>query len=475
MRIGVRLFLAYFVLVGLSGWWLFDQVADRLRPALRQSMEDTLIDTANLLAEFARADFKAGRLQDGEFARTMEAVAARRFRAEIWGVTKSGPNHRVYITDRQGRVLFDSAGLALGQDYSRWNDVYLTLRGRYGARTTRGKPDDPTTSVMYVAAPIVDRGQVIGVVTVGKPSTSVEPFFRRTLDDLAQAGGALLTASLLLGLLLAWWLSRALGRLADYARAVARGERVAPPAFQGGEVGVLGRAIEAMRVRLEGRQYVEDYVHSLTHELKSPLAAIRGAAELIDAEMPAEDQERFLANIRSEAERLTTIIDRLLALAQLESRRVLAVVEPVLLAELADQVLAAKTALLAQRGLDARLRIDPGLSVGGERFLLWQALSNLLDNAIDFSPPGGTIELAATVEGPMVVLSVRDQGAGIPDYARERLFERFYSLPRPDGGRKSTGLGLPFVREVAALHGGSVTVGNAPEGGTLAQLRLPLG
>lgn len=473
MRIGVRIFLAYFVLVGLSGWWLFDSVSDRLRPALRQSMEDTLIDTANLLAEFARADLKAGRLSGGDFGRTMTAVAERRFSADIWGIAKTAPNHRVYVTDNRGLVLFDSAGLAVGQDYSRWNDVHRTLRGRYGARTTRYDPGDPTTSVMYVAAPVIDQGRIIGVVSVGKPSTSVEPFFRQTLEHLVRAGGLVLAASLLVGWLLALWLTRALGRWADYARAVTRGERVEPPRFQGGEIGVLGQALEAMRVKLEGRQYVEDYVHGLTHELKSPLAAIRGAAELIDAEMPAEDQERFLANIRGETERLTAIIDRLLALAQLESRRSLGTVETVALATLAEQVIAAKTSLLAGRRLSVDNRVPDGLAVQGETFLLWQALSNLLDNAIDFSPQGGTIEVDAWVEGGEVLLSVRDHGTGIPDYAEERLFERFYSLPRPDGGRKSTGLGLPFVREAAALHGGGVTVVNAEGGGARACLRLP--
>ena len=100
-------------------------------------------------------------------------------------------------------------------------------------------------------------------------------------------------------------------------------------------------------------------------------------------------------------------------------------------------------------------------------------MGNLLDNAAGFAPPGSCIDLTARRQGDQVAITVRDRGAGIPAYALERVFERFYSLPRPAAG-KSTGLGLPFVREVASLHGGTVEVGNHAEGGACACLWLPL-
>ena len=108
----------------------------------------------------------------------------------------------------------------------------------------------------------------------------------------------------------------------------------------------------------------------------------------------------------------------------------------------------------------------------GDRFLLGQAVSNLLENAIDFSPDGGAIELRLVRQGPRLLLQVVDAGAGVPDFARDRVFERFYSLPRPDGGR-STGLGLSFVREVAVLHGGAARLVNLDAGGAMAELSLP--
>jgi two-component system sensor histidine kinase CreC len=113
------------------------------------------------------------------------------------------------------------------------------------------------------------------------------------------------------------------------------------------------------------------------------------------------------------------------------------------------------------------------LLVRGDALLLRQALGNLLDNAIGFSPRGGVVRIALWRSANEVGIDVCDQGPGVPAYAADRLFERFYSLPRPGGG-KSTGLGLPFVREVAALHGGTVSVASAPGGGCCARLVLPL-
>jgi two-component system sensor histidine kinase CreC len=108
----------------------------------------------------------------------------------------------------------------------------------------------------------------------------------------------------------------------------------------------------------------------------------------------------------------------------------------------------------------------------GERFLVRHAVQNLLQNALEFTPVGGRIEVSVRSAGDAVYVECADSGPGVPDYALERIFERFYSLPRPESGRKSSGLGLPFVKEVATLHGGWVTLENRPQGGARAILRL---
>jgi two-component system sensor histidine kinase CreC len=110
----------------------------------------------------------------------------------------------------------------------------------------------------------------------------------------------------------------------------------------------------------------------------------------------------------------------------------------------------------------------------GDGFLLRQALVNLLDNALDFAPSGSTVEARALRQGDEVRFEISDRGPGVPDYAREHVFERFYSLPRPDGGSRSSGLGLPFVAQVAALHRGRVALRRRGGGGTVAELALPV-
>ncbi|RYZ13364.1 MAG: hypothetical protein EOO70_08680 [Myxococcaceae bacterium] len=126
---------------------------------------------------------------------------------------------------------------------------------------------------------------------------------------------------------------------------------------------------------------------------------------------------------------------------------------------------------------ELRVHDDLGqaVQVQGDAFLIGQGLQNLLDNAMDFSPPGGQIWLRLHRDGEYVEWSVRDEGPGIPDYALDRIFERFYSLPRGEGQDKGSGLGLCLVQEVSDLHGGQLVIGNAiPPPGCEARWRLPI-
>ena len=222
MPLGVRIFLVYFLFVGLTGYFVLSTVMDEVRPGVRQSTEETLVDTANLLAEILRQDVKNGTLAQSDLPEMLEDYGKRVPQADIWGLRKA-VNHRIYVTDASGKVLLDSAGVAVGQDYSRWNDVYLTLRGQYGARSSREDPDDPDSSVMYVAAPIKDGGKIIGVVSVAKPNSSLQPYIDRSQRRLAWLGAGLIALGLLVGGLLSWWLSGALRRLTQYAQAVSEG------------------------------------------------------------------------------------------------------------------------------------------------------------------------------------------------------------------------------------------------------------
>ena len=139
-----------------------------------------------------------------------------------------------------------------------------------------------------------------------------------------------------------------------------------------------------------------------------------------------------------------------------------------------EELAASAQASGVARGVTVELMAGDDASVEGEAFLLRRALANLIDNALDFSPANAKVTLRLLVNPRSVDVSVRDHGPGIPDYAEDKVFEKFYSLARPHSRKKSTGLGLPFVKEIAELHHGRVTLKNAPEGGgAVATLSLP--
>lgn len=475
MKIALRVLLGYFLIVALAALLLGKVFVQQVKPGVRQAMEDTLADTANVLAELASDDLQAGRINTGAFAQRVRAVATRRLDARIWDHRKERVSYRVTVTDARGIVRFDSAGSDLGRDYSRWNDVRRTLDGRYGARSTRSDPADETSSVMYVAAPIRDaQGHTIGVLTVSKPNRGLQPIIARSQKVILRWGAVLLGSALLVGLLAAWWLSRQLAALRGYAEAVADGQRARLPAVAG-EFADLGHALESMRRQLDGKQYVERYVHGLTHELKSPLAAIRGAAELLEGPLPEADRARFAASIGLQSRRMAALVDRLLELAALEHRHGIEAPQAVAVAGLLDGTVAAVAARADAHRVHVRLEAAPDLpTLAGDPLLLRQLLTTLLDNAIDFSPAGGEVVLGAEAHDGLLHLTVADRGPGIPDYALGRVFERFYSLPRPDGGARGSGLGLNFAAEIAKLHGGRVELANRADGGALARVTLPL-
>lgn len=470
MKIRTAIFGVYACASALGFAVLMAFILKEVRPRYVESMRRTLADTAALLAV----------VLEGDLEKKPVADLAETWRGNLGALERASGGLRVYVTDAHGIVAFDSAGgRDVGRDYTRRPEV-----AAYFARNYE-EPDnlDLVNGELRVTAPVRRGGVVVGLVGVARPLSSVTEAILRARLRLVVGGlavAALMTAA-------GWWiaakLTGSLERLTDYVEAVRDGRAGArPPASRASEVAALGRAFEEMRMALEGKAYVERTTQALAHEVKAPLSAIRAAAELLQEELPEAERVRFLTHLRTESERVTQIVDRMLRLAALEARRELEGVERVAMVEIAKEAVAALHPVWVARGLAVVVEEMAGESgwVRGERFLLVQAVVNLVQNAIEFSPMGGRVTVRVeSVEGTSanercVRVVVEDQGPGVPEFARERIFERFYSLPRPDGGRKSTGLGLGFVREIAALHRGSVGVENRAEGGARAVLGVPV-
>ena len=465
--------------MGLAAWFVLNVFVDEVKPGVRQAMEDALVDTANVLAELATDDVKTDNIQHGNFALSLAQYQSRATKASIWGVSKQAADYRVYITDAQGMVIFDSAHLAVGQDYSKWNDVYLTLLGKYGVRSSKVIANDENSdTVMYVAAPIRDGKNIIGSLTVAKPNRTLLPFIERAQAKIIRWGALLLGLSLAIGALFTWRFTRKINALREYAVRVTKGEKATPPLSSNDELTELALAMQTMRTELDGKEHIQNSIQHLTHELKSPMTAIQGALELISPNMAAEDQTRFLTQIKAQSTRVQNIIQNMLGLAALEHQQQLKHRTQVHLADLVHLQIAHLAQKATARNVQIKVVENTPTNMLAEAFLLGQAIYNLLENALDFSPDNSTINIEISQQVNMVILTVHDQGEGIPDFALDKIFDKFYSLPRPqntpNAGQKSTGLGLNFVQEVAKLHGGNVRLENADGGGAMAKMTLPM-
>ncbi len=476
MRLTRITLLLITLVMGLGFYQLTQYLLDDVEPQILQATEEVMVDAAHVFSELVSQEMKEGALDKERLREMFQRAREHEFQAKIFKLEKQQVGLNLYVTDAAGVVIFDSDdGKREGLDYMGKRDVRLTLNGEYGARSTREAEEDSTTSIMYVAAPLGPRNTPRGVVTVYKKQADALPMIAERRSVILQAIVIIGAGILLLIAAVFWWVYQPIGVLTDYAKAVEKGQRPPKPKLGAGrEVNALYHALETMREALQGRRYVEHFTQTLTHEMKSPLAAIRGAAELLDEEMPEVQRRRFLENIRAESQRAERLISRLLELAVVESRSHLDATENL------DFVALVEAAIAEERPAAENARVrwewkapDLPVNVSGDRFILRAAVSNLLENALEFSPAGGVVSVVIEVTKDEVLLHIDDQGPGIPEYAIEKIFERFYSLRHHHSGRKGTGLGLNLVREAADLHRGSITLENRESGGARATLILP--
>ncbi len=457
------------------------------RDAYALVTEDMMVDTSRLFAEQLRLRLTPGRkLSDvaiawgGEF----DSFRASRFRIRILGFDKTRPGIDVYVVDANGTVVFSSRRQdPVGSDYSKWRDVRLTLQGEYGARASRIKTEGEEVVDYFVGSPITLDGKIVGAVSVIRTRTSLTNFLDLFMTRALIALAIALTLVIAFGGLMFLWITGPVERLRSYALRISKGEKPPMPELPNRELKQLGEAFEEMRVSVEGRKTIERFVQSLVHEMKSPLSAMRGSAELVlessggAKPMPVEQRDRFLKNIVEEAHRSENILEEILRLASVESKTTLENKTTVSLVEQIEQSEKALLPLATRREVRFQNRFENGkIQIIGDPFLVAQSIRNILQNAVEFSDQGGTVVVTVETTDSAVVVGVFDSGVGIPEFARGRVFEKFFSLERPATGRKGSGLGLCFVRDVVRLHGGDISVTPRADGkrGVHVELRFPL-
>ncbi|ONI82456.1 two-component sensor histidine kinase [Saccharothrix sp. ALI-22-I] len=236
---------------------------------------------------------------------------------------------------------------------------------------------------------------------------------------------------------------------------------------------VVDATDESESVRLEATR--RDFVANVSHELKTPVGALALLAEaVLDASDDQEEVRRFSAKIMQEATRLGTLVTELIALSRLQGAEKLPELSRVEVDVVVNEAMSRSKLAAESAGIDIGTDQPSGLEVEGDRTLLVTALSNLLENAVAYSPPGSPVSVSRKLVDGFVEIAVTDRGIGIAEDQQTRVFERFYRVDkarsRATGG---TGLGLAIVKHVANNHGGEVKLWSLPGVGSTFTLRIP--
>lgn len=254
------------------------------------------------------------------------------------------------------------------------------------------------------------------------------------------------------------------------------------PVVADDELGGLARVLNDLLDRLE-RSFVQQrrFMADASHELRTPTAIVRTEAD-VTLSRPHREEAEYRASleiVQDASRRLTRIVDDIFLLARADAGHMVVHPAPLYLDELVRDTARAVRPIAGARGVEVAVGELPEAPFVGDSDLLGRLLLNLLDNAIKHSPPGGRVEVALDARAGAFLISVADQGPGIPPEARERVFERFFRVDSARARQESTltsgaGLGLPIARRIAAVHGGDVELAESGPGRTVFRARLPL-
>lgn len=397
---------------------------------------------------------------------------------EIQQVTLAG----FRLLDPRGVVIAgrEEVGLSLAHV----EEVAEALEGRYRSvmRSRISKHEPPplyswsrgTAVRVFTAMPVTLRGRVAGVVYGSRTPSNIFKSFYEERGKVALAGLTIVSLALLIGFVFQRTITRPMRELMRRTAAIGRGDRSAlrPLAHHGAmEIAQLSQSFLDMAANLQNRSdFIATFAAHVSHELKSPLTSIQGAAELLRDDldpsaqgMSAADRHRFLDNIISDAGRLTAVVQRLRELARAEAT-------PTSGTTTAADAVADLRAGFETLGIEARGDLDRAIRISAESARI--VLSHLADNA---ARHGAThLTIAAAAQGDGLRVTVRDNGSGVSRANRDKIFDSFFTTRRDSGG---TGMGLAIVRAMLQAHGGSIALSEDGEGepsGAAFVLTIPL-
>ncbi|MBI1280472.1 MAG: HAMP domain-containing protein [Anaerolineaceae bacterium] len=371
-------------------------------------------------------------------------------------------------------TIYDSAGT-----FSRGDPIRLTEES-YTVRTPRlisgqavfgSIADKDGSRWLFAGIAAVRQGQETNaIILADRPEvqtwSNVLDRFRRELAlPLAQSALVGLVVAAFLAAVISRTLTRSLAQLVLAAESVAAGhydEHV--PEEGAAEIKLLAEAFNRMSSQVQNTQQSQkDFMANVGHDLKTPLTSIQGYSQAI-MDGAAKDPTSAAKIIHEEAGRLNRMVTELTDLARLQAGRLSMRTNPIDIAKLARAVGDRLSILAHDRGLTLHIEADSVPEVSGDGDRLAQVLTNLVSNAIKYTPSGGEIWLRTQVNNGGVEVMVRDTGLGIKADDLPRIFERFYQVDKARGPRRGTGLGLAITQEIVQAHGGQIGVTSAGEG-----------
>lgn len=378
----------------------------------------------------------------------------------------SDPAVRVTITDTQGIVLCDSeAEAAIMENHADRPEISQAFSGRRGVSTRFSSTLE--TDMLYLAIPRFQAEKMVAVIRTAIPLFAIDDL----LDEIYHQFVILLIIMLLIVSMVIIniyrKISQPLAEIVDEANHFAKGDfSTTLPDYDIKEIAELGGALNRMAEQLDRLENLrQDFVANVSHELKTPIATIKGYVEtLLDgAQHDPADLERFLNIVLKQNDRLAAIVDDLLTLSRLESAPVTQLLA--LNEANACQLLHASAENCQGRAeaknINIEIKCENDIAIQVDHSLMTQALVNLIDNAIKYSNEDKTITLTVEVSNGYVSLGVSDEGPGIAEEHIPRLFERFYRVDKSRSRRiGGTGLGLAIVKHIVHIHGGQVEVQN---------------
>ena len=381
---------------------------------------------------------------------------------------------RILVTDDCGRILYDTreTGSAQGQ-YVFYTEVVQALRG-YDSAVSRYENGAFRTGA---ATPVMYRNQIIGAVYAYEYDTEQAELLAGFQRNLLRMSGIVACVVLALSAVLSRVLTRQIRELLEAIRSVREGAYSHRAAVEGrDELAQIAQEFNSLTDRLQTTEEARRrFVSDASHELKTPLAAIRLLTDSIlqtDDIDPATTRE-FVADIGQEANRLSRITEDLLQLTRLDGDALpsAAVVDPL---PILEQVLRMMELIAEERGITLTYQAEEGCRILGSKDEIRQVIYNLVDNAVKYNRDGGRVDLCLKRQGEEVLLTVADEGVGIPEEELTKIFQRFYRVDkarsRAAGG---TGLGLSIVRDTLEKRGGSISAANRPSGGAVFTVRWP--